>query len=348
MNQLDITFEEPHWERHLKTLTPGSAIGASAFLTLLEGETEEAFEEALRLLQENRILPDIEDLPRPACTGEAAQRLRMEQQLVKEGLTPESLSESDPLGLYLRELAAMPTCGDPQVLAEQLRSGDQTAAQKLTDGMLSRVLHYACQMTGRGVLLLDLIQEGSLGLWQGLLSYTGGDIEAHCDWHIRWDLARAVITHAREAGVGQRLRQAMEDYRALDQELLSQLGRNPTQSEIAEALHMTEEETALVARTLESARIVAKAKAPEPEEEDPEENQAVEDTALFQARQRIAELLSQLSEEEAQLLRLRYGLEGDKPLSPEEVGSRLGMTPKAVVEQEAAALLKLRNAQKEG
>ena len=111
---------------------------------------------------------------------------------------------------------------------------------------------------------------------------------------------------------------------------------------------MTGEETALVARTLESARIVAKAKAPEPEEEDPEENQAVEDTALFQTRQRIAELLSQLSEEEAQLLRLRYGLEGDKPLSPEEVGSRLGMTPKAVVEQEAAALLKLRNAQKEG
>lgn len=348
MNQLDITFEESGWERQLKALPQGGTIGASEFLTLMEGEPEEAFEEALQLLQEKKILPDIQDLPRPACTGEAAQRLRMEQQLVQEGLTPESLSESDPLGLYLRELAAMPSWGDPQVLAGKLLEGDRSAAQKLTDSMLSRVVEQACLLTGRGVLLLDLIQEGSLGLWQGLLSYTGGDVQAHCDWHIRWDLARAVITCARESGVGQRLRQAMEDYRALDQELLSQLGRNPTLTEMAEALHMTEEETALVVRTLDAARTVAKAKAPEPEEEDPEEEQAVEDTALFQLRQRISDMLSELSQEEAQLLKFRYGLDGKKPLSPEEVGSRLGLTPKAVVEQEAAALLKLRNAQKEG
>jgi RNA polymerase primary sigma factor len=214
----------------------------------------------------------------------------------------------------------------------------------LTDLMLSRVIGQAFQLTGKGVLLLDLIQEGSLGLWQGLLSYTGGDIEAHCDWCIRWDLARAITTHAREAGVGQRMKQAVEDYRAVDESLLSQLGRNPTVEEIAEALHMTPEEAAQVARTVEAARTVAKAKAPEPETEDPEDNLAVEDTAYFQTRQRISELLSGLTPEEAKLLTLRFGLEGGKPLSPEDTGRQLGLTPEEVVAQEAAALQKLRNA----
>jgi RNA polymerase primary sigma factor len=205
------------------------------------------------------------------------------------------------------------------------------------------VVEEAFSLTGRGVLLLDLIQEGSLGLWQGLLSYTGGDIEAHCLQYIRWDLARAVTTHARESGVGQRLRQAMEDYRAVDEQLLSQLGRNPTIQELAEALHMTVEETAQVAKTIDAARIVAQAKAPEPEE-DPQEDQAVEDTAYFQMRQRISELLSSLTEQEAQLLKLRFGLEGGKPLTPEETGKYLKLTAEEVVAQEAAALSKLRNA----
>jgi RNA polymerase primary sigma factor len=341
---LDVTFEEASWEKELQTLQPNTTFSALRFLTLMEEEPEEAFEEALQLLQEKRILLDIQDLPKPVYTSEAALRLRREEQLVKEGTLPQALEENDPLRLYLEELASVPVCGDPAVLAEKLLAGDQNAAPMLTDLMLSRVIGQAFQLTGKGVLLLDLIQEGSLGLWQGLLSYTGGDIEAHCDWCIRWDLARAITTHAREAGVGQRMKQAVEDYRAVDESLLSQLGRNPTVEEIAEALHMTPEEAAQVARTVEAARTVAKAKAPEPETEDPEDNLAVEDTAYFQTRQRISELLSGLTPEEAKLLTLRFGLEGGKPLSPADTGRQLGLTPEEVVAQEAAALQKLRNA----
>lgn len=344
MTSLEFTFDEPAWEKVLGALEPDTTYSALRFLTLLEGEQEQSFEDALLLLQEKHILLDLQDLPKPSYTSEAAVRLRREEQLVKDGLLPQALEENDPLRLYLQELAAVPVCGDPHLLAEKLLAGDQSAAQKLTDLMLSRVIERAYELTGRGMLLLDLIQEGSLGLWQGLLSYTGGDIEKHCDWHIRWDLARAVTTHARETGVGQRLRQAMEDYRAVDEQLLSQLGRNPTLEEIAEALHMTVEETAQVARTMEAAQIVARARQPESEEEDPEENQAVEDTAYFQTRQRISELLAALSEEDAQLLKLRFGLEGGRPLSPEDTGKRLGLTPEEVVAREAAALLKLRNA----
>jgi len=108
---------------------------------------------------------------------------------------------------------------------------------------------------------------------------------------------------------------------------------------------MSLEETAAVSKMLEDARILALAKKPPVDEEEEKEaqEQAVEDTALFQMRQRISELLSGLSEEDQELLTLRFGLEGGKPLSPEETGRRLGLTSEEVVAREAAALTKLRN-----
>ena len=118
---------------------------------------------------------------------------------------------------------------------------------------------------------------------------------------------------------------------------------NPTVEELAEALHITAEAAASIGDMLETARMMAQIKKePEPEEEAAEENQAVEDTAYFQMRQRIADLLSELSEEDAKLITLRYGLEGGLPLNPQDTGKRLGLTPDEVVAREAAALAKLR------
>jgi RNA polymerase primary sigma factor len=156
-------------------------------------------------------------------------------------------------------------------------------------------------------------------------------------------MARLVLMQARNAGVGQRMRQAMEDYRSVDERLLSDLGRNPTLSEIATELHMTEDEAATVAKMLDAARVLAQAKQPAQAEETEEDNQAVEDTAYFQMRQRISELLSHLDEEGARLLTLRFGLEGGKPLSPEETGRKLGLTPEEVIAKETKVLAKLRN-----
>lgn len=340
MTPLDFTFETDGWETELEQLPCGSGISAAHFLTLLEGEEEDAFEQALQLLNDRQIMPDLTDLPIPSGDGEAAVRLLREQQLVREGTLLTALDENDPLRLYLEELAAVPVCGDVQLLADRLAAGDRSVTQQLTNGLLSRVVERACELTGRGVLLLDLIQEGSIGLWQGILSYTGGDIEEHCDWQIRWDLARAVMTCAREKGVGQKLRQAMEDYRAMDEQLLTELGRNPTLEELAQRLHLSVEAAAQVAKTLDAARMIAQAKQPQEQEE--EEEQAVEDTAYFQMRQRIAELLSGLEEADVKVLTLRFGLEGGKPMTPEQVGKQLGLTPEEVVSREAAALSKLR------
>ena len=255
------------------------------------------------------------------------------------------LEPGDTLRLYLEEIAATPVVGDENILAEKCAKGDENAMVQLTNLGLGRVVELAVEYTGYGVLLLDLIQEGSLGLWQAVRNYHRGDYAAHRDRWIRFYMARAVTLQAHQNTVGQKLRVALEDYRAVDERLLSDLGRNPTLEEIALELHMSVEKAAAVRKMLDNARILARVKKPpvEEEEEKEAEEQAVEDTALFQMRQRILDLLSGLSKEDAELLTLRFGLEGGKPLSPEDTGKRLGLTPDEVVAREAAALAKLRN-----
>ena len=344
MNDLDFTFEESLWEQTLVQLNRGDRLSAVRFLTVMEQEEEETVMDALLDLDAVGVALDVSDLPKIGGTGEAAIRLRREEELAKQGGYLGALEKNDPLRLYLEELAAIPACGDPQVLAMECAAGSEHAREQLLNVQLHRVVELAEEMVGRGVLLLDLIQEGSLGLWQAIGCYEEGNFAAHSDWWIRNAMAKVVTLQARSSGVGQKMRQAMEDYRAVDERLLGELGRNATVEEIAEQLHMTVEETVAVARMIQNARLVDKAKpSREPEEEDIEEERHVEDTAFFQMRQRILELLSNLSEEDARLLTLRFGLEGGMPLTPEDAGRKLGLTPEEVVAREARALAQLRN-----
>lgn len=348
MNHLDFSFEQSAWDRYFAQLHEDH-ISAVQLLALLEGESEEALENAFLDLEEGAVTLDISELPKIAGTGETAVRLRQEQQLVQKGLQLANLEPNDPLRLYLEELAATPVCGDIHLLAMELRQAhlkntqDEAVQAALVNLSLSRVVELAAEYTGRGVLLLDLIQEGSLGLWQGTLNFTGEDFERSRDWWIRQYMAKAVVVQARASGVGQKMRQAAEDYRIVDERLLSELGRNPTLEEIAEQMHMSVSEVEAVEKLLESAKIISQAHGVrESEQAVQEDNQAVEDTAYFQSRQRVHEMLSGLRPEEAELLTLRFGLEGGKPLTPEEAGRKLGLTPQEVVTREAAALAELR------
>lgn len=338
MNDLEFSFEPDPWETFRMSLTMGDTVSASQILTLLEGEDGQTLEDALQELETACVKLDVSDLPKNGGTGDTAVRLKQEAQLVQEGLDPKALEPNDPLRLYLEEVAAVPVCGDEQLLAQK---GD--AAETLTNLGLSRVIELAQEYVGYGVLLMDLIQEGSLGLWQAIGCYREGEYAAHRDRWIRFYLARVVILQAHSSGIGQKMRRAMEDYRQVDERLLGELGRNPTLEEIAAELHMSVEEAQTVQRMMNNARMLDKAIRPEAEEEDKEEEQSVEDTALFQMRQRIGDLLSGLEETDAKLLNLRFGLEGGKPASPEETGRLLGMTAQEVVAREAAALAKLRN-----
>ena len=344
MNRLDISFEPSPWETWLRQKQMGDSVSAAELLTLLEEENEDALEAALQEIEMACMALDLSGLPKNIASGEAAVRLRQEMHLAKKGLNPRDLEHNDPLRVYLEEVAATPVFGDEDLLAANAAKGSEEAMLQLTNLGLSRVIELSREHVGNGVLLLDLIQEGSLGLWQAIRNYRYGDYAPHRDKWIRLYMAKAIVLQARSRGVGQKLRTALEDYRAVDERLLGDLGRNPTPAEIAEELHISAEEAEAVRRMLENARLMQKAR---PVEEDPEptpdDEQAVENTALFQMRSRIAEMLSGLSEEDQKLLTLRFGLEGGLPLSTEETGRKLGLTPAEVVDREAAALAKLRN-----
>lgn len=341
MSEMDIYFEQPAWETLLEDLKAGDTLNGASLLAILETEEEEVLQTVLDEIAKKGIAIHIDTLPRLQVSGEFASRLAMEEKLVAQENWINSLEKTDPLRIYMEEINQISTTGDPESLAESLIRGDHTVVSSLTDLMLCRVICCARKYTGRGVLLLDLIQEGSLGLWQGLQQYTGGDIYHYCDWWIDQAMVGAVLIQAKANEVGQKLRCAMEDYRDVDQKLLTRLGRNPTIEEMAEALHMTVPQAMMVAENLENAQRIQREKAPQTEEQ-AEEHQAVEDTAYFQMRQRIAELLSVLPQEDAKLLTMRYGLEGGTPMKPQEIAVRLGMTAQEVTERETLALAKLR------
>ncbi len=340
---MEFTFEISPWEQAVNALQPGENIDALNCLPLLEELSETEAEEALLALEERGIGLDISGLPEDTGSGETALRLRLEKQLAKNPATLQSLDETDPLRVYLTELAQTPASGDADLLARKFAEGDDTAAEKLASLHLSLVVERAYAHTGYGVLLLDLIQEGSLGLWQGILCYTEGDFTAHAKWWIDQYLAKAVFLQARSGGIGEKLRQGMADYRDMDQQLLAELGRNPTTEEIAEAIHTTPQQAAVYGNLLMQAKVKQQVeKAMEQPEQTPDDEQAVENTAYFQIRQRITEMLSTLEKREADVLTLRFGLDGKPPRTPQQAGHALGLTEAEIMELETAALAKLR------
>ena len=344
MNMDMFSFEASAWELFARKLRFGDQLSAAKFLTLLEGEDEETVEEAFATLEELSVTLDLVDLPRSSVSGDAGARLALEEKLADQDNLTAALSEGDPLRLYLEELAGIPAFGDPVLLAQELAEGNAAVQEQLVNLSLSRVVELARTFTGHGVLLMDLIQEGSLGLWQGILNYTGDrDFEEFRDWWIRQYMTKVVVLQARENGVGAKLRKAMEDFRAADKRLLGELGRSPVLEEIALEMNISPEEAFVIREMIDSARTVQKAKAAhEPPEQTEDDERHVEDTAYFQMRQRITELLSVLPEQQAQVLTLRYGLEGGKPLDHAQTGMKLGLTAQEVMALEAAALSKLR------
>ena len=339
---IEIQFEQSPWEAYLNSCTNGTSVPAWNLISMLEDEDDEAVEDAFRTIQEKQLDLDLSALPRTIAPGQAAQRLKQEKEYVQKGLNPSDMEENDPLRLYLEEIAGIPVV-EEELLVESLLSGDEKAAEALTNSGLGRVVQMAKEFAGWNVLLMDLIQEGSVGLWEAIQSYSGGDYTAHRDRMIRTALAKSVIVQARSNGISQKMRQSLQDYRSTDEKLLMELGRNPSLEEIAEGMKISREEAECIKKMMDDAILLNQAEQlAQPKEETPEDDLAVEDTAYFQMRQRIGELLSQLNEREAQILTLRFGLEKGRPMSAEEVGRTLGLTAGEVSRQESAALAKLR------
>lgn len=340
---MEFAFEQTPWDLLLENLQPGDTLSGIRCLNSAEGMSAEELEDALLDLEERGIPLDASDLPTDCGDGDVAERLLWEKKLAQSGALISSLEETDPLRLYLEELGDVLCGSDVETLASDYLQGNDSAAEDLVENCLPLVVERACKLAGRGVLLLDLIQEGNLGLWQGVLHYTGGDFKAHISRWIDQYFHKAFILQAHSRDIGQKLRQGMSDFRDADQKLLAELGRNPTLEEIAEAIHITVEEATVFANMLSQARLRQEVdKLRTPREESPDDEQAVENTAYFQMRQRIAGMLSALTPQEGKLLTLRFGLEGSQPMDIAQTAKALGITPEEVTVMEAAALTKLR------
>ncbi len=339
----DFVFEQAPWEAYLRSCKNGSVISGWNLISMLEDEEDDAVEDAFSILTVKKLRLDLSGLPQMSAGSNTAQRLQQEREYVTGGLKTALMEETDPLRLYLEEIAAAPACGDEKLLAEQLSSGDQRAAQRLTELGLSRVVEIAAEYAGQAVLLLDLIQEGNIGLWEAISGYRGGDYAAQRDEAIRSSVLKAIVLQARSNGISQKMKKALQDYRAADQHLLTKLGRNPGLEEIAQEMHISLEQAQTIEKTMADILLLQKAeKLAAPKEETAEDELPVEDTAYFQMRQRISEMLSVLDEQEARILTMRFGLEKGLPMSTEEVAKALGITTAAVTACETAALSKLR------
>ena len=339
----DFVFEQAPWEAYLRSCKNGSVISGWNLISMLEDEEDDAVEDAFSILTVKKLQLDLSGLPQMSAGSNTAQRLQQEREYVTGGLKTALMEETDPLRLYLEEIAAAPACGDEKLLAEQLSSGDQRAAQRLTELGLSRVVEIAAEYAGQAVLLLDLIQEGIIGLWEAISGYRGGDYAAQRDEAIRSSVLKAIVLQARSNGISQKMKKALQDYRTADQHLLTKLGRNPGLEEIAQEMHISLEQAQTIEKTMADILLLQKAeKLAAPKEETAEDELPVEDTAYFQMRQRISEMLSVLDEQEARILTMRFGLEKGLPMSAEEVAKALGITTAAVTACETAALSKLR------
>ena len=338
---LEFTFEASPLLDFAEALQQGQSFSAEQFLALAAQEERETFEQALDICQEKQTVADVSRIN--GSFGQAGARLLMEESLAKQADMTEGLDENDPLRLYLQELAAIPVACDVQLLAGLYLEGETQRAEQLMNLSLSLVVEISREMTGKGVLLMDLIQEGSLGLWQGIADYTGGDFMEHSRLWIKRAMANAVLLQAYENGLGDKLCHQMEDYRDVDQKLLGELGRNPTIEEIAEGMHVTVQEVQYVESMVQSAQLLSRAHRQEEPQATEEDDQAVENTSYFKSRQLIFDLLSGLREEEKTVVSLRYGLENGNALTAQQVAEKLGMSPEQVLKIETDALSKMRN-----
>lgn len=344
----EFTFEATYspWELALSRLKPGDVFSARRFLTLMRSSGDVSPEDAALELESRGVMLDVTDLPAYAGNPDTAARMALEQRLMEQGSFSQSLDEKDSLRLFLEEIAQMTPVEDGTDLAMRAREGSQKAAEQLTNGYLHVVVDCAREYMGRGVLLGDLLMDGCLGLCHGVEAYEGGDFRPHARWWICQAMARSVTLQAEEDGVGDHLAERLDACRNADKRLLDRLGRGPTEEELALELGITVEETRSLQKMLREVREMARIKQEnQPQETPEEEDLSVEDTAYYQARERVSDLMSGLTQQETMILNLRYGLNGKAPLSVQETAAKLNMTAAEITAAEAGALEKLRRSQ---
>ncbi|MCR5411328.1 MAG: RNA polymerase sigma factor RpoD [Lachnospiraceae bacterium] len=267
---------------------------------------------------------------------------------------PDSVSIEDPVRMYLKEIGKVPllSAEEEVELAKRMELGDQEAKNKLAEANLRLVVSIAKRYVGRGMLFLDLIQEGNLGLIKAVEKFDyrkGYKFSTYATWWIRQAITRAIADQARTIRIPVHMVETINKLIRISRQLLQELGREPTPEEIAEEMKIPVEK---VREILKISQEPVSLETPIGEEEDSHLGDFIQDdqvpvpadAAAFELlKEQLNEVLDTLTEREQKVLRLRFGLDDGKARTLEEVGRQFNVTRERIRQIEAKALRKLRH-----
>ncbi len=294
--------------------------------------------------EDDFLEPDIEDL-------NEVEEIKLEEMDITN---MEGVSVDDPVRMYLREIGRIPllTFDEELALAKRVLENDEEAKQKLAESNLRLVVSIAKKYVGRGMLFLDLIQEGNMGLIKAVEKFDykkGYKFSTYATWWIRQAITRAIADQARTIRIPVHMVETINKLIRTSRHLLQILGREPTPEEIAQEMEITVEKVMEIQKI---AQDPVSLETPIGEEDDShlgdfipdDESPAPHDSAAYTLlKEQLEEVMSTLTPREAKVLKLRFGLEDGKARTLEEVGKEFQVTRERIRQIEAKALRKLRH-----
>ena len=267
---------------------------------------------------------------------------------------PDGISIEDPVRMYLKEIGKVPllTSEEEVELAKRMSEGDEEAKKRLAEANLRLVVSIAKRYVGRGMLFLDLIQEGNLGLIKAVEKFDyqkGFKFSTYATWWIRQAITRAIADQARTIRIPVHMVETINKLVRVSRQLLQELGREPSPEEIAEELKMPVER---VREILKISQEPVSLETPIGEEEDSHLGDFIQDdnvpvpaeaAAQTLLKEQLNEVLDSLTEREQKVLRLRFGMNDGRARTLEEVGKEFDVTRERIRQIEAKALRKLRH-----
>ncbi len=300
------------------------------------------------------IADDDEDIDVDEKTLNSKDDEEEEEEVEVEITVPKGVSIDDPVRMYLKEIGKVPLLsGEEEIdLAKRMEDGDEYAKKKLCEANLRLVVSIAKRYVGRGMLFLDLIQEGNLGLIKAVEKFDwrkGYKFSTYATWWIRQAITRAIADQARTIRIPVHMVETINKLIRVSRQLLQELGREPKPEEIAKEMDMSVEK---VREILKIAQEPVSLETPIGEEEDSHlgdfipDNDApapAEAAAFSMLKEQLIEVLETLTPREQKVLKLRFGLEDGRARTLEEVGKKFEVTRERIRQIEAKALRKLKH-----